>query len=114
LVPCDDRARVQAPPRTTSTSLTSLKPATTLEDYRSLRLGTARIDEAHPECKESIRLDLNTLTWTRGATFPLSMLEGRLKCRRCGSRRVVLLFNTFRRIRSLSRRDRCSGDRKKS
>jgi hypothetical protein len=45
------------------------------------------------ECKASIRLDLDTLIWTRGAAFPVSMLEGRLKCPRCGSRRVVLLFD---------------------
>lgn len=45
------------------------------------------------ECKASIRLDLDTLIWTRGGTFPISMLEGRLKCPRCGSRRVVLLFD---------------------
>ena len=45
------------------------------------------------ECKASIRLDLETLLWTRGAAFPVSMLEGRLKCPRCGSRRVVLLFD---------------------
>ena len=44
------------------------------------------------ECKESIRLDLDTLVWTRGAEFPLSMLESRLKCPRCGSRRIILLF----------------------
>jgi DNA-directed RNA polymerase subunit RPC12/RpoP len=45
------------------------------------------------ECKASFRLDLETLIWTRGAAFPISMLEGRLKCPRCGSRRVVLLFD---------------------
>ena len=45
------------------------------------------------ECKASIRLDLDTLIWTRGAAFPISMLEGRLKCPRCGSRRVVLLYH---------------------
>lgn len=45
------------------------------------------------ECKTSIRFDLDTLIWTRGATFPVSMLESRLKCPRCGSRRVVLLFD---------------------
>jgi hypothetical protein len=45
------------------------------------------------ECKASIRLDLETLIWARGASFPVSMLEGRLKCPGCGSRRVVLLFD---------------------
>jgi hypothetical protein len=37
-------------------------------------------------------LYLQTLVWTRGAGFPLARLESRLKCPRCGSRRVVLLF----------------------
>jgi DNA-directed RNA polymerase subunit RPC12/RpoP len=45
------------------------------------------------ECKASIPLDLDTLIWTRGATFPISMLDGRLKCPQCGSRRVVVLFS---------------------
>ena len=55
--------------------------------------GGAGERNAARECKESIRLDLDTLIWTRGATFPISKLEGRLKCPRCGSRRVVLLFD---------------------
>jgi hypothetical protein len=37
-------------------------------------------------------LDLETLIWTRGREFPLSWLESRLKCPRCGSRRVTVLF----------------------
>jgi hypothetical protein len=45
------------------------------------------------ECLSRYELDLETLIWTRGAEFPLSMLAERLKCPRCGSRRVVLLFN---------------------
>ena len=45
------------------------------------------------ECKARIELDLDTLIWTRGAVFPVSMLEGRLKCPRCGSHRVVVLFD---------------------
>lgn len=44
------------------------------------------------ECVYGAELDLKTLVWTRGATFPLARLETRLKCPRCGSRRVVLLF----------------------
>jgi hypothetical protein len=31
------------------------------------------------ECRASIRLDLDTLIWTRCAAFPVSMLEGQLK-----------------------------------
>jgi len=45
------------------------------------------------ECKASVRLDLESLIWTRGAEFPVSMLSERLKCPRCGSRKVALLFN---------------------
>jgi hypothetical protein len=40
------------------------------------------------QCTASIRLDLESLIWMRGAAFPISMLEGRLKCPRCGSRRA--------------------------
>jgi hypothetical protein len=45
------------------------------------------------ECEARIELDLDTLVWTRGTAFPVSLLEGRLKCPRCGSRRVVVLFD---------------------
>jgi hypothetical protein len=44
------------------------------------------------ECVSRAELDLETLVWTRGATFPLSGLESRLKCPRCGSRRIVVMF----------------------
>jgi hypothetical protein len=37
-------------------------------------------------------LDLETLVWTRGPNFPLSRLESRVMCPRCGSRQVSLLF----------------------
>jgi hypothetical protein len=45
------------------------------------------------ECKATIGLDLDTLVWTRGADFPVSMLTERLKCPQCGSRKVALLFD---------------------
>jgi len=44
-------------------------------------------------CIYSYELDLSTLVWTRGAPFPLSDLASRLKCPRCGSRRITLLFH---------------------
>jgi DNA-directed RNA polymerase subunit RPC12/RpoP len=44
------------------------------------------------ECRYRAELDLPTLVWTRGAAFPLSALESRLKCPRCGSRRIVIMF----------------------
>lgn len=46
----------------------------------------------YPACIHSYALDLDTLIWTRGHRFPLSDLSSRLKCPRCGSRRVTLLY----------------------
>jgi hypothetical protein len=46
------------------------------------------------ECVHRYELELETLIWTRGAAYPISMLPERLKCPRCGSRRVVLLFSS--------------------
>lgn len=43
-------------------------------------------------CVYSKELDLHTLVWTRGLAFPLSDLATRLRCPRCGSRRVTILF----------------------
>ena len=45
------------------------------------------------ECKASVSLNLETLVWTRGRDFPLDSLADRMKCPRCGSRRVRLLFH---------------------
>ncbi|HEY5305687.1 MAG TPA: hypothetical protein VIJ52_03335 [Pseudolabrys sp.] len=44
-------------------------------------------------CVEGADLDLQTLVWTRGRDFPLARLESRMKCPKCGSRRVVILFD---------------------
>jgi hypothetical protein len=44
------------------------------------------------ECIYKEELDLRTLVWTRGRAFPLSLLASRLRCPRCGSRDVALLF----------------------
>jgi hypothetical protein len=45
------------------------------------------------ECVHGAELDMRTLVWTRGSEFPLARLESRLKCPRCGSRRVRLAFS---------------------
>lgn len=45
------------------------------------------------ECVYGAELDMQTLVWTRGRDFPLARLESRLKCPRCGSRRVRLAFS---------------------
>ena len=39
---------------------------------------------------------METLEWTRGRAFPLSQLESRLRCLRCGSRYVVVLCEPLR------------------
>jgi len=44
------------------------------------------------ECNYRKELDMETLVWTRGRAFPLSRLESRLRCPRCGSRTVVVLY----------------------
>jgi Zn finger protein HypA/HybF involved in hydrogenase expression len=44
------------------------------------------------ERNTTTELDLKTLVWTRGEQFPLDQLESRLKCPRCGSRRVKVIF----------------------
>jgi hypothetical protein len=45
------------------------------------------------ECVASAELDMQTLVWTRGAEFPVGGLEARLKCPRCGSRKVRVIFD---------------------
>ena len=44
------------------------------------------------ECLYRRELDMETLVWTRGRDFPLSRLEGRLRCPQCGSRDVIVLY----------------------
>jgi hypothetical protein len=44
------------------------------------------------ECNYRKELDIETLVWTRGRAFPLSRLESRLRCPRCASRSVVVLY----------------------
>lgn len=44
------------------------------------------------ECVYGGELDMATLLWTRGRDFPLGLLESRLRCPRCGSRRLRVAF----------------------
>jgi DNA-directed RNA polymerase subunit RPC12/RpoP len=44
------------------------------------------------ECSHRREVDIETLVWTRGRDFPLSRLESRLRCPRCGSRSIVVMF----------------------
>jgi hypothetical protein len=43
-------------------------------------------------CTWSHNLDMVTLVATRGRDFPLARLAERLRCPRCGSRRVAVVF----------------------
>jgi hypothetical protein len=44
------------------------------------------------ECIWKHELDMMTLVATRGRDFPMTMLASRLRCPRCGSRRVMVAF----------------------
>ena len=44
------------------------------------------------ECLASIDADLASIVWTRGREFPMALIGSRLKCPRCGSRVVRVLF----------------------
>jgi hypothetical protein len=60
------------------------------------RCAHGREDGAHSkssrECIYRKELDMETLVCTRGRAFPLSRLESRLRCPKCGSRRIVIIF----------------------
>jgi hypothetical protein len=44
------------------------------------------------ECVYAAELDMRTLVFTRGLSFPLSDLASRLKCPACGSRHIRLIY----------------------
>lgn len=44
------------------------------------------------KCDVFEELPLRPIAWTRGLSFPLSRLEGCLKCPRCRNRRISLVF----------------------
>jgi hypothetical protein len=56
------------------------------------------------ECIYRKELDMETLVWTRGRTFPLSRLESRLSCPQCGSRQIVVLFDPPANVAAAKRR----------
>ena len=65
--------------------------------YRHLCAGYGRIDgptsRLSRECSYRHELDVEKfLSGTRGRDFPLARLEMRLRCPRCGSRAVRVLF----------------------
>lgn len=49
------------------------------------------------QCTWTYDLDMLTLVATRGRDFPLAMLASRLRCPRCGSRRVAVVFMPLQR-----------------
>ena len=44
-------------------------------------------------CGRRHELDVQTLVWTRGAAFPISMLSGRMKCPSCQTSEVVVTLS---------------------
>jgi hypothetical protein len=44
------------------------------------------------DCNFRHQLDLETLVCTRGRGFPLGRLADRLRCPRCGCRRISVMF----------------------
>jgi hypothetical protein len=56
------------------------------------RPGGCRHSKSSRRCIGRSRLDMETLVWTRASAFPLSRLNSRLKCPRCGSRYVVVML----------------------
>ena len=62
----------------------------------TVRCATGRSDgpsaKSSRSCSYRRELDIETLVWTRGRAFPLSRLETRLRCPKCGSRNIVVLF----------------------
>lgn len=47
----------------------------------------------HRECTFRQELDTMTLLCTRGRDFPIGMLQNVMRCPRCGSRRVRLMWD---------------------
>jgi DNA-directed RNA polymerase subunit RPC12/RpoP len=45
------------------------------------------------DCGYRTELDLQTLVCTRGRDFPLARIAERLRCPRCGCRRVAVMFD---------------------
>lgn len=57
---------------------------------RGSRVGVTKVGR----CEWSGELDLRTPVVTRGREFPLDMLASRLKCPRCGSRTMRVIWSS--------------------
>jgi hypothetical protein len=44
------------------------------------------------KCATNAELDMQTLVWSKGTSFPLARLGSRLMCPVCGNREVAVLF----------------------
>ncbi len=55
--------------------------------------GTRDAMKSARACTYRRELDMATLVATRGRDFPLAGLESRLRCPRCGSRRIAVMFD---------------------
>jgi hypothetical protein len=56
------------------------------------RFGKREAMKSIRACTANVEIDLETLVWTRGRNFPIARLDTRMKCPRCGSRRVMVAF----------------------
>lgn len=56
------------------------------------RFGTREVMKALRECTARVEMELETLVWKRGREFPITRLDSRMKCPRCGSRKVLVAF----------------------
>jgi hypothetical protein len=56
-------------------------------------MATAGLTVRRRECTYRAELDTESLVWTRGRDFPVNRLAERLRCPRCGSRYVRVLFD---------------------
>ena len=56
------------------------------------------------DCNFRRQLDLETLVCTRGRDFPLARLAERLRCPRCGCRRISVMFGPPSEARALPTR----------
>jgi hypothetical protein len=54
--------------------------------------GRVANDRSVAQCRYRAELDLESVVWTRGRSFPVSKLSERMMCPRCGNRRVTLIF----------------------
>ena len=56
------------------------------------RAPRVRWSQIEPRVRLPGQLDTETLVCTRGRAFPLAQLESRLRCPKCGSRGMAVMF----------------------